>query len=74
VYTLAIVYFQQAQFLKHQILKGFQFDIGILKKLVRYSFASSLEITMPIFVIDLLILVFQSFGIRFSIPITLLFT
>ena len=57
--TLAIVYFQQVRLPEYQILKSFQLDLGILKKLVRYGFASGLEITLPIFAIDLLILAFS---------------
>ena len=71
--TLAIVYFQQVRLPKYQILKSFQLDLGILKKLVRYGFASGLEITLPIFAIDLLILAFQSYGIIVSTAITVAF-
>ncbi len=72
--TLAIVYFQQVRLPEYQILKSFQLDLGILKKLVRYGFASGLEITLPIFAIDLLILAFQSYGIIVSTAITVAFT
>jgi MATE family multidrug resistance protein len=72
--TLAIIYFQQVRFPEYQLLQSFQLDLGILKKLVRYGFASGLEITLPIFAIDLLILAFQSYGIIVSTAITVAFT
>ena len=72
--TLCIVYFRQIQFPEYQLLKSFQLDLGILKKLVRFGLASGLRITLLIFAIDLMILAFQSYGVEVSTAITVVFT
>ena len=72
--TLCIVYFRQIQFPEYQLLKSFQLDLGILKKLVRFGLASGLRITLRIFAIDLTILAFQSYGVEVSTAITVVFT
>ena len=72
--TLCIVYFRQIQFPEYQLLKSFQLDLGILKKLVRFGLASGLRITLLIFAIDLTILAFQSYGVEVSTAITVVFT
>lgn len=72
--TLAIIYFRQIKFPKYQILKSFQLDLSILKKLIRYGFASGLEITLVIFAIDLPILAFKSHGIIVFTAVTVAFT
>ena len=68
--TLCIVYFKQIRFPEYQLLGSFQFDLEILKKLVRFGFASGLEIALLIFAIDLMILTLKSYGADVSTAIT----
>ena len=51
-------------------MQSFQLDLEILKKLVRFGFASGLEIALIIFAIDLMILTFKSYGAEVSTAIS----
>ena len=44
VVTLCIFYIKQINFREYQLPNSFQLDLEILKKLVRFGFASGLEI------------------------------
>ena len=68
--TLCVVYLKQIRFPEYQLLGSFQFDLEILKKLVRFGFASGLEIALLIFAIDLMILTLKSYGADVSTAIT----
>ena len=68
--TLCVVYLKQIRFPEYQLLDSFQFDLEILKKLVRFGFASGLEIALLIFAIDLMILTLKSYGADVSTAIT----
>ena len=68
--TLCVVYLKQIRFPEFQLLDSFQFDLEILKKLVRFGFASGLEIALLIFAIDLMILTLKSYGADVSTAIT----
>ena len=68
--TLCAVYLKQIRFPEFQLLDSFQFDLEILKKLVRFGFASGLEIALLIFAIDLMILTLKSYGADVSTAIT----
>ena len=68
--TLCVVYLKQIRFPEYQLLDSFQFDLEILKKLVRFGFASGLEIALLIFAIDLMILTLKSYGAGVSTAIT----
>ena len=68
--TLCVVYLKQIRFPEYQLLSSFQFDLEILKKLVRFGFASGLEIALLIFAIDLMILTLKSYGADVSTAIT----
>ena len=68
--TLCVVYLKQIRFPEYHLLGSFQFDLEILKKLVRFGFASGLEIALLIFAIDLMILTLKSYGADVSTAIT----
>ena len=68
--TLCVIYFRQIRFPEYQLLQSFQLDLEILKKLVRFGFASGLEIALIIFAIDLMILTFKSYGAEVSTAIS----
>ena len=70
LFTLSVVYLKQIRFPEYQLLDSFQFDLEILKKLVRFGFASGLEIALLIFAIDLMILTLKSYGADVSTAIT----
>ena len=70
VVTLCIFYIKQINFREYQLLNSFQLDLEILKKLVRFGFASGLEIALLIFAIDLMILTMKSYGADVSTAIT----
>ncbi len=70
LFTLCVVYLKQIRFPEYQLLGSFQFDLEILKKLVRFGFASGLEIALLIFAIDLMILTLKSYGADVSTAIT----
>ena len=74
VVTLCVVYFKQIQFPEYQLLQSFQLDLIILKKLIRFGFATGLELALLIFAIDLTILAFQSYGVSVSTAMTIVFT
>ena len=68
--TLCIVYIKQINFPEYKLLDSFQLDLEILKKLVRFGFASGLEMALLIFAIDLMILTMKSYGADVSTAIT----
>lgn len=72
--ALMIAYFQHSRLPEYEVRKSFRVDVPIFKDLTRLGFASGLEILLPIFAIDLLILAFQSYGGGVSTAITVAFT